>query len=269
MLLLSMSLVACHGSQAPDPGDGNGSGGTPDPSGSPAVIDRSCDLAPFPSPQWTLCEVSNFAKITEAPLEQVANPAFQARSLAQTTYNLLEWTQRAIDDPSWLDLRSGNTIATPVAATWEGPFTGDPFRYPQAQGPDGDQFYANEAEVVPVVFYDRDCARLSGRVWAPQGHRGKLPAVIFIPGSVQVTEANYWQFAQAMVRAGYMVMTFDVRGQGRSDFLAPGLKFGSNLNLAVFWEGGVDVIDFLHSTPTRPYPHEQGCAGTYPTQTAA
>src|SRR5207248_2530050 len=53
----------------------------------------------------------------------------------------------------------------------------------------------------------------------------------------------------------------------RSDQQAPDLQQGSNANLRVFWDEQVDAIDFFHSTPARPYPHNVTCAGTYPTAT--
>jgi len=60
----------------------------------------------------------------------------------------------------------------------------DPFRYPSAPGPDGATFYENEAEVIPVVFYDQDCVRLSGRVWMPRNGSGPFPGVVIQKGSV-------------------------------------------------------------------------------------
>ena len=68
-------------------------------------------------------------------------------------------------------------------------------------------------------------------------------------------------------RAGYAVLTYDPRGQGRSDQQTPDLQQGSNANSKVFWEGQVDAIDFFRSTPARPYLHNVSCAGTYPTAT--
>jgi hypothetical protein len=235
-----------------------------------SATDLTCDLAPYPSVQWTACEASNYAKLSQAPAEQT-NPWFQLRLSQQNGTNLETWTARALADPSWLGLPSGNSAVTPVGATWQGPFGGDPFRYPEAPGPDGSSFYANQANVVPVVFYDRECTRLSGRIWAPKQTQSgpKLPTILFIDGSVQATEPAYWWIAQALVRAGYAVMTFDPRGQSRSDWQSPDGQQGGNVNLQVFWQEAVDAIDFLHSTPSRPYPHNPGCGSAYPTVTTA
>jgi alpha-beta hydrolase superfamily lysophospholipase len=106
--------------------------------------------------------------------------------------------------------------------------------------------------VEPVSFLDRGGAQLFGRVWAPKGATGRLPSVVVINGSVQAPETLYWWAAQAMVDAGYVVMTFDPRGQGRSDNRTPDGEQGSNANPDVFATNLVDAIDFFRSTRTRP-----------------
>jgi hypothetical protein len=222
-----------------------------------------------PSAEWTLRETQNYARTLEAPAEQALNPVFLLRLQLQSLANITEWNQRALNDPSWLLLPALDTPVTPLCATWAEQCAGDPFRYPGVDGPDGRPFYENEAEVIPVVFYDRDCARLSGRVWAPRDGRTNLPAVIIENGSIQAPETLYWWAAQALVRAGYVVMSFDPRGQGRSDQQTPSGEQGSNLNSAVFWDGLVDAIDFFRSSSVQPYPHNLACAGTYPTAVTA
>lgn len=223
----------------------------------------------FPSAEWTQRDLLNVAKTTEAPLEQATNPDFVLRWQQQSLANILEWNQRALADPSWLLVPSGNTPLTPLCTTWGEQCAGDPFRYPQSPGPDGETFYTQEAEVIPVVFYDRGCARISGRVWAPRGVGNGLPGVVIENGSIQASEPLYWWAAQMLVRAGYVVMTFDPRGQGRSDLQTPGGEQGGNFNSAVFWDGLVDTIDFFRSSSVQPYPHNLTCTGTYPTQVTA
>ena len=161
------------------------------------------------TPEWTTRETTNYARTTEAPNEQLANPNFETVWQLQAAANQNEWTARALADPSWLDPMSGNTMLTPLSATWGSVAAGDPTRYPVAAGPNGQSFYENEAEVVPVVFYDEGCARLSGRVWAPRGWQpgdARLPGVVIENGSIQATEPLYWWFAQALVRAGYCLL---------------------------------------------------------------
>lgn len=218
----------------------------------------------YPSAEWTLREAQNFARVGEAPIEQSTSPEFTLRWETQALTNFADWLARASADPSWLDPRSGNSPVTPLCTTWARNCAGDPFRYPGF-----DTFYENEGEVVPVIYYDAGCARISGRIWAPMGSEpgDNLPTVVVETGSVQAPEPLYWWMAQALVRAGYAVMTFDVRGQGRSDQQTPNGEQGSNANSTVFWDGLVNAIDFFRSTDINTYPHNVTCADTYPTET--
>ncbi|WP_288108666.1 hypothetical protein [Limnobacter sp.] len=233
-------------------------------------LDLSCDDATFPSTLFAQCEQTNVAHTFEATQEQL-NPAFQQRLQAQNAANLQASLERSINDPSWnLPPAYGNTGVTPLCAAGFGPCVGDPFRYPGVDGPDGNTFYQKEAEVVPVVYYDQGCARISGHVWRPRNAGNKkLPAIVVKNGSVQASEQLYWFAVQALVRDGYMVLTSDPRGQGQSDASTPTGEQGGNLNGAVFFQGLVNDIDFLLSSPNKPYPHQAQCAGTYPTKTAS
>ncbi len=222
----------------------------------------------YPSPEWFARDLANVARTADGPAEQATNPDFMRAWQQQSTANFVDWTLRNGSDPSWLLGMNMNTPVTPLCTTWGLQCAGDPYRYPAAPGPDGAPFYENEAEVVPVVFYDEDCARLSGRVWAPREGGNGLPAVVIENGSIQAPEPLYWWAAQLLVRNGYVVLTFDPRGQGRSDQQTPQGEQGSNANSAVFWEGLVNAIDFFRSTPGKPYPHNLSCAGTHPTEVA-
>lgn len=218
----------------------------------------------YPSDAWTAREAANFARTSEAPGEQTA-PEFQARLQAQSAANQQSLLTRNAADTSWNDPRSGNSNFSPLCTSWMQQCAGDPFRYPGV-----DPFYDTEGEVVPFVYYDEGCARISGRVWAPMGSQAgdNLPAVVIETGSVQAPETLYWWMAQALVRAGYVTMTFDVRGQGRSDNQTPAGEQGGNANSAVFWDGLVNAIDFFRSSPGASYPHNATCAGTYATLVA-
>jgi hypothetical protein len=217
----------------------------------------------FPSLAWTQREALNYAKTLEAPLEQASSLSFLLRLEQQSLINQGQWLQRGVQDPSWLSPL--NTPLTPLCTMWSQPCAGDPFRYPGF-----DPFYEREAEVTPVVFYDEGCARISGRLWKPRGVAGaqRLPGVVIETGSIQAPEPLYWWMAQALVRAGYTVLSFDVRGQGRSDLQTPDGRQGGNIDSSVFWNGLVNAIDFFRSTPVTPYPHNLSCAGRYPTAVA-
>src|ERR1041384_2006101 len=45
----------------------------------PAKIDRSCDLAEYPSDTWAQCEADNYAMVSQAPAEPASNPDFMQR----------------------------------------------------------------------------------------------------------------------------------------------------------------------------------------------
>jgi len=253
-------------------------------------FDNRCDIAPYPSADWTRCELENSAKTLEAPLEQLRQPALLQRAAEQSGSNLSSYFDRIVNDPSWLLLAlnglddpiqqlasqpaalvslNANTPLTSITSTYAGPAVSDPFRFPDAPGPDGTGFYQTEAVVTPVVFYDRDCARITGNIWQPRNISGQLPGIVINNGSVQAHEPAYWWAAQALVRAGYQVMTYDPRGQGRSDFLTPAGGTGTNINPSVFWLGLVDAIDFFRSSPSRVSPHNARCSAAYATQTTA
>lgn len=127
----------------------------------------------------------------------------------------------------------------------------------------GHSFYDDVGGFERVAFYDSGLdqdeggARLSGRVWAPQesGPGDALPGVVITNGSIQAPEPIYWWFAHTLVEAGYVVMTYDPRGQGRSDNQTPDGTQGGNADPSVFVTNQVDAIDFFRSTPEDTYQH--------------
>ncbi|MBI2168694.1 MAG: hypothetical protein HYU28_04215 [Actinobacteria bacterium] len=129
-----------------------------------------------------------------------------------------------------------------------------------------------------VEYENRYGARLTGHVWAPkvpftdpvtgQVSNGPFPAVVITTGSIQAPEEFYWWAAQGLAEAGYVVMTYDVQGQGESETLPGGVSGASgqcefapptnqnwqpcpgvpSQNLANFEEGTEDALDFLLSS---------------------
>lgn len=270
-LFLTIFLTACFSSEDNQPSSRPGEPSTAE--GRPAVEvtwSQHCDNAAFPSIAWTQCELENVAFTLQAPLEQLLNPDFLTRASLQSGANIGSYLQRVIEDPSWLLLSlrtlslNLNTPVTSVTSTYAGPAVSDPYRFPEAEGPDGIPFYNDEAVVTPVVFFDEQCARLSGRIWRPRQTANPLPGIVINNGSVQAHEPAYWWAAQALVRSGYQVLTFDPRGQGRSDFTTPQGGTGTNIDPSVFWTGLVDAIDFFRSSPERPAPHTAKCQSAYP-----
>lgn len=136
----------------------------------------------------------------------------------------------------------------------------------------------------PVQFTNRYGALLRGTVYSPRrgakdpytGKRltGPYPGVVVTPGSVQGSAGMYAWLAQDLAERGYVVLVYDVQGQGTSETLphengsdapscfplappktleltgCPGVPFQQPAN---FVHGTTDATDFFFSTPTTPY----------------
>ena len=82
---------------------------------------------------------------------------------------------------------------------------------------------------VPVSYTNRYGALIRGNVFAPlpgardpytgRRLRRPYPGVVITTGSVQGSERMYWWLAQDLAERGYLVMTYDVQGQGTSETL--------------------------------------------------
>ncbi len=199
------------------------------------------------TPEWGEREATNFAKTREEANRQFSSPGFQQRLTEQSATNLAAYAQF---QAAHQFQNQGN-----LCNHWVDTCAGDPFLYPGTS-----PFFDDVGGFSEVLYFDRDCARISGRVWAPIDGGTGLPGIVITNGSVQAPEVLYWWAAHALVEAGYVVMTADPRGQGRSDTQTPDGTQGSNANPTVFWDGTVDAIDFFHSTPEQPYPHNATCA---------
>ena len=202
---------------------------------------------------FVLCEQENFARANQATIDQATDLGFIARWQSQSITNLQEFVDRGINDRFW------NSVGN-LCATHSEQCTGDPYRYADVAATEvtaGSEFYQSVGQVIPINFYDSEGARLSGRIWAPkERQQGQtLPAVVIINGSVQAPATLYWWGAQLLAQQGYLVMTFDVRAQGRSDTFAANGQTGSNANSVVFRRNLIDAIDFFYSTPEQLYPH--------------
>jgi hypothetical protein len=197
--------------------------------------------------------VGNVEQSNENGLKQLAEQAAAANRLAITPGNLF---------PGW---NSGN----PFRRGWEG----------------------RRGMMVPVSYTNRYGALIRGDVFAPlpgakDPYTGKAlkppyPGVVITTGSVQGSERMYFWLAQDLAERGYVVLTYDVQGQGRSetlphqndqvnalpfcnpfappadgeDFGCPGVPFQQSSN---FVYGTIDALDFFTSTPSKPYKNPNG-----------
>jgi pimeloyl-ACP methyl ester carboxylesterase len=109
--------------------------------------------------------------------------------------------QDQLSNPEYAELRLGQTDTT----------NADPYRAPERWAPDRGRVWA-------VSYRNRYDARISAHLWAPRpgiGH-APYPAVVFVNGA-GASEEHYWSFAQDLAEHGYVVLTFDPQGDGRSD----------------------------------------------------
>ncbi len=117
--------------------------------------------------------------------------------------------------------------------------------------------------VEPVLFTARSGATISGHVWATKAGPAKRPGIVITNGSVQADEQLYWFAAQALAKAGYVVLTSDPQGQGQSDTPgeAPDTTEGvpAQSDGRPFFDGTVDALDFFFSTPAKPFAPRKSC----------
>lgn len=114
----------------------------------------------------------------------------------------------------------------------------------------------------PVLFTARSGATISGNVWATKGGPAKRPAVVITTGSVQAPETLYWGTAAMLASHGYVVLTYDVQGQGRSDTFGVGPDEQESVPSQAgqpFFDGTEDALDFLLSSKAHPYVPRKSC----------
>src|SRR3954451_2799088 len=111
--------------------------------------------------------------------------------------------------------------------------------------------------VKPVLFTARNGATLSGHVWATKAGPAQRPGVVITNGSVQADEQMYWYAAQALAKAGYVVLTFDPQGQGQSDVPGEGADAQEGMPAQSdgrpFFDGTEDALQFFFSSAADPY----------------
>jgi hypothetical protein len=200
------------------------------------------------------------------PLSQFENPAYfpQFWLGALNLYSSQLVTQ--IENPTRLSLTAGSLV--PGFA---------------AENPDRAHWVGVRGQEIPVVFAARDGAALRGDVFAPLpgAHdpytgaplHGPFPGAVIVTGSIQAARTEYAWLAEDLAERGYVVLTFDVQGQGQSETLphegpnpdlpscgggsgpgqvspCDGVPSEQNQN---FINSTEDAISFFLSTPSAPY----------------
>ncbi|MGH2980563.1 MAG: alpha/beta hydrolase [Solirubrobacterales bacterium] len=209
-----------------------------------------------------------------APGGQLQNPNYLL-SLNQAGLGVgLQQLLQQVATPNRLAITPGN-----VFGGWN---VGNPLR----EGWDG-----RRGTIEPIAYTNRYGAFIRGDVFAPlpgarDPYTGRklappYPGVVITTGSIQGSERMYWWLAQDLAERGYVVLTYDVQGQGTSETLPhqndqvnalpfcnpfappePAEQFGCpgvpSQQEANFIYGTQDALDFFLSTPDDPYPNPNG-----------
>ena len=213
------------------------------------------------NPAWIARDQLNQYCATLRVRDQLNNPAFGVGDLTVGAELYAQRWQEQLADGAG-HVHGGITTQVP------GALGADPFRaidrWEQLTG----------GRAVDVKFPSTDGAQLRGHVWLPPksepAPRGGYPGVVITDGSVQGYENLYYWAAEGLAQYGYVVMTYDVQGQGHSDLLpkscspsdCPGVPYQQNYN---FYQGAEDSLSWFLSTANpahRELNHAQvGIAG--------
>jgi hypothetical protein len=236
-----------------------GTSGNPSP-GSPAYIARDAQNIRDAYGRQTAPDGQLTPQYLLA-LQSVSTPTEEQQLLDQAARPTRPAVSPGNLDPGW-------NVGNPYRETWNG----------------------KRGRITPVTFPNRYGALLVGDVFAPlpnardpyTGRKltGPYPAVVITPGSVQGSERMYWWLAEDLAERGYVVLTYDTQGQGRSetlphqnipgqridpdipfcDPLLPPAQYESNgcpgvpsQQASNFIVGTEDATSFLLSTPAKPY----------------
>lgn len=217
------------------------------------VAPRTADVLPATAIAMAPADdFDNFMRANGRLEDQYSNPAFLA-DLGNET--LTVYSENIADQLEHPD----RPIVT-LSQWLPGGRTADPYR----------QRWEQEGRGIQTEFeyLDRSGVRIQGSLWAPNlpytdpasgvSTSGNLPAVVITTGSIQGYQEMYLWAAQGLAEAGYLVMTYDVQGQGSSETFAhrpdgtlwcgqdgcPGVPFQQSDN---FYLGTEDALDWFVS----------------------
>jgi dienelactone hydrolase len=259
LLLLACGLSAPSSAAEPQPGD-------------PAYVQRD------------LQNIADAYGRIDGAGGQLHNPAYLPALVAGATRQTVDQLLTQVTSPTRLALTAGSlvpgwNVGNPLRAGWNG----------------------TRGVSQKVAFTNRYGALLRGTVYKPKrgardpytGRRltGPFPGVVITEGSLQGSEGMYVWLAQDLAERGYVVLTFDVQGQGTSETLPheesplhqDSLPFCNPLakprdgellgcpgvpsqQLSNFVVGTEDALGFFTSTPHHRYPNEMstGASTTTP-----
>lgn len=234
------------------------------------------------SPEYTARDAQNIAdaygRITGEG-GQLQNPAYLPALVTASTPQTVAQLLAQAANPTRPALTPGNLVPG-----WN---VGNPLRAGWA---------TTRGRATPVAFTNEYGALLRGTVYRPAPHavdpytgkrlHGPFPGVVLTEGSVQGSEGMYAWLAQDLAERGYVVLTYDVQGQGTSEtfphggdplgqaslpFCDPAAPAGDgemtgcpgvpSQQLSNFVVGTRNALSFFTSTPRHPYANT-GADGT-------
>jgi dienelactone hydrolase len=219
----------------------------------PFAVDASC-FAPVPAqdpapgtPEWQVRDTHNQYCSTLRNRDQQTSPAFGFGNVTQGAVFYADQTVDQASDPT--HPRGGITTLVP------GSKSADPFRSIKRWTE------AGLGRVAPVSFKSLNGATLRGHVFMPPASVRRpakgYPGIVITDGSVQAYEELYYWAAEDLASAGYMVMTYDVQGQGDSDLAGDdcpgdctGVPYQQNYN---FYQGAEDSLSFFLADSDAPF----------------
>lgn len=197
--------------------------------------------ADYPDPAYVQADVRNMAHAHGRMVDMYSNPAYGRYFWTETLRTYPANVSDQLHHPDRPILTASQVIP--------GGTTADPYR----------QHWAGARGIsTPIEYLDSQGARITGNVWAPKGVSGPVPGVVITTGSIQGYEELYWWAAQGLAEAGYVVMTWDVQGQGGSETFphhpdgsidcspegCPGVPFQQADN---FYRGTTEALDWFLS----------------------
>lgn len=225
------------------------------------------------TPAWVQREWQAFLDGFGRTREQAADPAYGPSVRAEVARLQSFWR-----DEDAAEFRGRPRITLTRLVTW--PNVGDPWR--------------NETRWTGthrrLYFLNRWGAKIAADLWGPADlfdSDAKHPAVVITDGSIQGNSRMYWWAAQSLAAAGYVVLSYDVQGQGESETFGhhpdgsiwcgpvdqppdtapmlrelgpcPGFPFQQP---SVFMGGAVWAHNFFLSTPSEPWEYFQDGTAT-------
>jgi dienelactone hydrolase len=226
------------------------------------------------TPEYIARDTQNIADAYGRQTQVQLTPTYLQALVQGNTQTGLEQLAQQAATPNRIAITPGN-----VFPGWN---EGNPYR----EGWNG-----KRGLMTKVAYTNRYGALIRGDVFAPlpgarDPYTGKklkppYPGVVITEGSVQGSERMYWWLAQDLAERGYVVLTYDVQGQGTSETLphqgdqvdalpfcnpfatpgdgeqfgCPGVPAQQSSN---FVYGTEDALDFFLSQPSQPYKNPHG-----------